>query len=59
MHDTQLYFRVWVHRANRLGKPGEPIHGGDENVLHAPVFQFRQHRQPEFRSFRFCQPQPE
>src|ERR1700693_230441 len=37
----------------------QPIHAGDEDVLHAPILQLRQHLQPELRSFRLRYPQPQ
>ena len=59
MHDAQLHLGARIHRFDRFRKSFQPIHAGDEDVLHAPVLQLRQHLQPELRSFRLRHPQPQ
>jgi hypothetical protein len=37
-----------------FGNSFQPVYAGDEDVLYAPVLQFRQHLQLERRAFRLC-----
>src|SRR5690606_32148527 len=57
--DTELDLGVGVDRVDRLGEALQAIHAGDQDVLHAPVLQLRQHIEPELRAFVFRQPEPQ
>lgn len=57
VHDAQLRERLGEHRLHRLGQPFEAIHAGNVDVLHAPVAQFGEYRQPELGAFAIGQPQ--
>ena len=46
MHNAGLHQRARKHGLNGLRKAFQPIGADDERILHAPVFQIRQHRHP-------------
>src|SRR5512136_1983301 len=49
--DTELNLGFRKNRLDCLGKTLEAVHAGDEDILHAPVFQLGYHLKPELRAF--------
>jgi hypothetical protein len=58
MHDAKLHLGPGRDRLDGFRKSFQPIHAGDQDVLHPTVLQLRQHPQPELRSFDLRHPQP-
>lgn len=59
MHNAQLDFRAREDSLNRFRETLEPIHAGDQDILHATVLEVGQHACPELRAFRIARPQAE
>jgi hypothetical protein len=60
MQDAGLHLRVGPGGGDRLGQALEPIAHHEAHILHAPVFDLGEHRQPEFRALAAIPgPQPE
>lgn len=38
MDDALLYFCLRIYRLDCLGESGKPVHAGDQDVVHAPVY---------------------
>ena len=57
MHDAGLDRGVREGSCDRLGEALQPVHNGDQNVLHPSVLQLVHHRKPEFGSFILSDPQ--
>ena len=59
MYHALLDFRVGITGFDGLGESRQVVHAADEDVLNAPVFQFIEHGQPEFRRLMFADPHPQ
>ena len=59
MHDAQLHVGLRIGRVNRLGKAGQAVDAGHEDVSQSAVLQIRQAGQPELGSLALAQPQPQ
>jgi hypothetical protein len=59
MHDAALYGRVRVSCLNRLQKPFQSTHTGDEDIFQPAVLQLGQHAQPELSAFIGAGPKPQ
>ncbi len=57
MHDTGLDGRIREGGSDGFGEALQPIHDGDQDVLHAPVLQLVHYRQPELGAFILSNPQ--
>ena len=57
--DAELHLGLRIGRANRLGKAGQAVDAGHEDVVQAAILQVRQHLEPELGPFAFGQPQAE
>lgn len=57
MHDAQLHASLRECRLNGFRRSCEHIHTHDVDMIHAAILQIRQVVPPEFRAFRFVQPQ--
>ncbi len=59
VHDADLDLRPGVNCFQCLRESLETIHTSDQDVLEPTVLQLRQDIQPELRSFRLADPEPE
>ena len=57
VHDAQLHYGLGEHCFDGIWEALEPIDAGDEDVLHTPVAQLRDHLQPELGPPGLRQPQ--
>ena len=55
MDHTELHFGIRIDRIDGIGKAGQTVHRGDQNVFDAPVIEVGQNRQPEVGPFTFRQ----
>ncbi len=59
MHQAELHLGRGEDRLDRFGKPFQPVHTRNEDILNAPVLQLGDDLQPELRSFGFRRPHPQ
>ncbi len=57
VHDAQLNLGLRVNGLDGLGKAFEPIHTGNQDILHAVILQLGHHRQPELGTFGLGHPE--
>lgn len=57
MDDTELNSSARIDRLDGLREALQPVHAGDEDVLHASILQFSHHLQPELGALGLGDPQ--
>ena len=57
MHDAVMNLRLGKHSVDGVGKPGEAVHQGDEDILNAAALELRHHPQPEASPFGLLDPE--